>query len=294
MAFDFRYPVPGGTGASLGGDLVTACGTYDPFSAGGTVSIRGKIYPGSSTPTDATPPPGSSLGTIVPSSNTWHFNTCMPTLSGCASSGPHVMRVWLTSTAVGFHLTKDCLFTGCVAGSGSCVPDCPQFAPQPPDGTDSGPVICDVASRYFLVVPTAGLLQLLDVFGIPNPQNLGILLTFDEDRSTFHCAVWSSKVVRGEQLRLEVTRGGCCNRALLARVRVTSQQVFTLERWTSDCFDVLHGAQMQALTHDGQWCEGSVLVKPPPGSLPIAAPFVAGEVAPPPPVKKASRRRGRR
>jgi hypothetical protein len=296
MAFDFRYPLPGGTGAVSGTDLVTACGRYDPFSEGGTVSIKGKIYPGSTTPTDATPPDGSSVGTVVPSSNTWHFNGCTPKLSGCTVGEAHVMRVWLTSTAVGFYLTKDCPFTGCVSGSGSCTPDCPQSAPQPLDGSGAGPVICEVAARHFLVVPAPSLLPLLDVFGVPHPHKLGVLLTFDEPRSTFHCAVWSSKVVRGEQLRLEATRGGCNIHALLARVRVTAQQVFTLERWSSQCFDVLHGGPMDALTICGQWCEGSVLVKP--VTLPLAIapglPLSAATEALPAPVKKAARRRGRR
>lgn len=294
MAFDFRYPVPGGTGAVTGTDLVTACGRYDPFSEGGTVSIQGKVYPGSTTPIDASPPTGSSVGTVIPGSNTWHFNNCMPTLSGCTVGALHVMRVWITSTAVGFHNFIDCPFTGCVSGSGSCAPDCPQSAPQPPDGIWTGPVICEAAARYFLVVPAPSWLPVLDVFGIPHPHKLGVLLTFDEPRSTFHCAVWSSQVVRGEQLRLEATRAGCNVFAILARVRVAAQQVLTLERWTSQCFDVLHGGPMDAMTACGQWCEGSVLVKPVTLPLAIAPPLVTAAAAAPAPVKKATRRRGQR
>ncbi len=294
MAFDFRYPNSGGTGAVSGGDLVTACGNYDPFAEGGTVSIKGKIYPGSATPTDATPPAGSSVGTVVPSSNTWHFNSCSPSLSGCTTGGPHVMRVWLTSTAVSFHKTADCSFTGCVSGSGSCTPDCPQMAPQPPSACDVRPVICEAAARYFLVVPAPSWLPVLDVFGVPHPHKLGVLLKFDEPRSTFHCAVWSSKVVHGEQLRLEATRAGCNVFALLARVRVATQQVHTLERWTSQCFDVLHGGPMDAMTACGQWCEGSVLVKPVTLPLAIAPPLVSASEAAPAPVRKAARRRGQR
>jgi hypothetical protein len=293
MAFAFRYPVTGGTGASSGSDLVTACGTFDPFSSGGTVSIWGKIYPASSPPTDLTPPSGSSPGTIPPGSDVWHFNSCSPPLSGCGTSGSFIMRVWLTSTSIGHYLIRDCAFTGCVSGSGNCVPDCPASAPQPPDGTDSGPVIAEAASRYFIVVPSPSLLKVLDVFGSGiDPAKLKMLLAYDEVRSTFNRAIWVSSVVRGDQLRLEVSPGGCCNRAFLARVRVAKQQVFTLERWASECFDVVQGGPMHALSASGEWCEGGVILKPPP-STNLTAPPMAAEKAPTP-VKKASRRRGRR
>jgi hypothetical protein len=200
------------------------------------------------------------------------------------------MRVWLTSTSVSYSLIRDSYFTACMAGSGDCVPDCP--APAPEWHPDGGPVIREVASRYFLVVPSEGLLKLLDVFSVPNydPTKFSIQLTFDENRSNLHRAVWSSKVVRGDQLRLEVTPGGCCTQGLLARVRVTQQQVFTLERWMSDCFDVVNGGPMRAVAPTGECIEGDVIVKPPPAPQLVAPPLPSG----PAPRKKAARRRGGR
>ena len=280
MAFEFRYPASGGTGAAAGGNLVTACGTFDPFPEGGTYTIKGKIYAG--TPGDATPPSDASLGTCVVSgtSHTWHFNGCSPPLSGCTSGDSRTMRVWLTSSAVSSWSKKDCSFTVCESGTLNCVPDCPESTIV---NVHCIPVIQTIATRYFVVTPTAEVADLLGLLGQSKSSisKLAVQLAYDEDRSTLGRAIWAAKTGQGEQLVLEVTSGSCCQRALLARVRVEKQSIETLERWCAECFDVLDGGPLQRVDAEGRRQEGSVLVHPP------------GGAAAAPPQESARARRGR-
>jgi hypothetical protein len=300
MPYQIRYPAPGGTGAVAGGTLVTACGTFDPFSSGGTATISGKVYSG--TPTDAKPPPGASAGTCVATSNTWHFNACSPVLAGCSVGGSHTLRVWLTATNESSYFILDAPFTGCTSGSGACVPDCPGGAPgggggggtSPPAAGCTWPVIDKLASRYFVLRPAPGVGELMHLFGV-RPADVArwnIQLAYSEAASALDRAVWLSDVVRGEQLRLEVTCGSCCAQAFLARVRTLKTTIETLECWHAECFDLVKGGDLCRVTRGGPVREGGVSLRPPESSPPAqpATPRVVAKATAP----KSNRRRARR
>ena len=271
MALIFRYPAPAGTGtgAVSGGNLVTACGSFDSVS--GTASIFGKIYSGAGAPADAKPPPGASQGTCVGNGGanpTWHFNMCSPSLSGCAVGGVHTMRIWVTGSSESCYFIRDCTFTGCVSGSGACVPDCPESG----GGGGGGwvpvracrPVIQKLATRFFVVRPAPGVSDIAQLFGAPEAvvAQWAIQLAYSEAASNLERAVWLSEAAGGERLRLEVTPGSCCCQALLARVRINAKTIETRERWEAGCFDVVTGGDLCRVTDEGPQHEGGVRVRP--------------------------------
>ncbi len=268
MAFAIQYPTNGGQGASSSDRLVTACGTFDEFPEGGPYHIYGKLYSAASPPTDLQPPPGRSEGTCIlgGATPTWHFNGCSPPLASCIVSSSYVLRVWLSSEQVANHfLHCDAEFTACDASDASCSVDCPDTGGMAMSQMRAAePVIASSAARYFDVVPTEDVTNLLQFFGA-QPSDLSKLkvrLAFDEARSSFDRAVWSASPTPGEQLRLEVTNGSCCARAMLARVRVGTDSIEMLERWTCEYFDVIAGGNLYGVSADGVRCEGSICVTP--------------------------------
>ena len=283
MPLAFQYPAPGGTGAvdASPGNLVTACGTFDPGM--GIPTIRGKVYPAAG-PFDPIPPGDASGGfTNAFGAGTWHFNGCAPAMGGSSLSvgTGYVLRVWLNTGGSGFQVA-DCAFTACLSGSG-CVPDCPAGAPGPGPGPIGfgceNIVIRDIAARQFRVTPSAGVAGMLEAFGLPkiDPKKYAILLTYDEVVSTHDRAIWVSQPQNGQQLRLEVIRGGCCHQALLTRIRVREFTVETLDRWDATCFDIVHGGELCGLTANCNLRDGGVVLRPVGDVLPVAPPL-------PPPV----------
>jgi hypothetical protein len=248
MAFAINYPAAGGKGASSNDQLVTACGTFDEFPEGGPYHIEGMLFPASSPPTATVPPAGASKGTVLGASSTWHFNGCFPPLEPCIVGSSYILRVWLTSNEVTFYLHRDAEFTACDASDANCSVNCPDGGGLALMGARAAePVIADCASRYFDVVPAADVATLLQFFGAQASElsKLKVRLSYDEARSNFDRAVWSAASAPGEQLRLEVTTGSCCARAILARVRIGVNTIETLERWTSDYFDMIDGGTLE-------------------------------------------------
>jgi hypothetical protein len=271
MSFGFNYPVPGYTGAVSAGNLVTACGTYDPPPSG-THGVMGLVYPAGA---DKHPSPpsgasGASTGYCDGYGN-WYFSgTCPPLWGGgyLQIGTSYTLRVWETHYILGGTPAYDCNFTACQSGYGGCVPNCPQPgpqpAPQPPPDQDLEPVIVGSASRFFRVYPAREVFDLWSVFDYPQirGQRQFILLTYDEAASNFERAIWLSPVQQGTRLRLEVKRGPCCHQALMVRVRVGGLLIESLERWESSCFEIVRGGTFLALTPEGFPREGAVTLKP--------------------------------
>jgi hypothetical protein len=136
-------------------------------------------------------------------------------------------------------------------------------------------------------MPTAGVAGLMEIFGLPPLKHLksNVVVTYDENVSTHDRAIWVSPAIAGQQLRLEVARGGCCYQAIMTRVRVKPFFVETLDRWGSTCFDIVEGGEMCGLTADCQPRDGGVMLMP------------IGEVVPAPPMptkqRKQPARKGR-
>jgi len=287
MPLTFRYPAPGGTGAVAAGDLVTACGDFTPPGGSFTSTISGMVYP-STGPFHASPPGGESGGFCNASTGTWNFGGCMPPLGGGLTVGSsYVLRVWQLDSNSSTFQFNDCPFTACLAGSGDCFADCPADAPGP--GPVPGPgafgcesiVISHQACRKFRVLPTAGVAGLMEIFGLPPLDHVkfNVVVTYDEKVSTHDRAIWVSPSVAGQQLRLEVARGGCCYQAVMTRVRIKPFLIETLDRWGSTCFDIIEGGELCGLTANCLPRDGGVQLVP------------IGEVAPAPPLPEQNRKR---
>ncbi len=295
MAITFQYPATGGTGAVSGGDLVTACGQYTVPGGGATTTVHGKVYP-LGAPLDPSPPGSASGGTCM--SGFWHFNGCWPPLGGGLVVGTkYVLRVWQKDSSSGSYVPGDCEFTACMQGSG-CEPDCPEMAPAPGPASSfafgcESIVIREMAARKFRVTLSAAIADMLEMFDLPaaDPHKLSILVTYDEAVSTHDRAIWVSQPYKGEQLRLEVQRGGCCYEALVTRIRVSPLSIETLDRWHTSCFDLAAGGELCGLTADCCLRDGGIEVRPV-GDVQLFAP------APPlerrTPARAPSTRRARR
>ncbi|MCI0357363.1 MAG: hypothetical protein L0211_02620 [Planctomycetaceae bacterium] len=305
MPFGFNYPAPGGTGAVSGGNLDTACGTYDVPSSGDH-TIKGFVYPAGTAP-DPFPPAGATAGFCDGFGN-WHFSGASPPLlggGGLVVGTPYTLNVWETHPILGGTPGHPCAFTACASGSAGCVPNCPPPGPAPqPFDRDLEPVIVHIASRFFRVFPAPAIVDLWTVFDYPlvRADRQFILLTYDDVGSNFERAIWLSPVQQGTRLRLEVKRGPYCHQALMVRVRVGGNTIASLERWEASCFDIVHGGSFVAITPDCFPREGSVILKPgrsdsdlvdlgPAPSLPESLTLVPEIPAPPAP--RPARRRGR-
>ena len=283
MPITFRYPALGGTGAVSGGDLVVACGQYSPPGPGATTTISGMVYSG--TPTHAEPPPGASVGSCNPMSGTWQVSSCMHEVGTLTAGTSYTLRVWQRDSDSGSSQHNDCDFTACEAGSGDCWTDCAANAPGPVPGPGAfgceSIVISHQACRKFRVLPTAGVAGLMEIFGLPPLDHVkfNVVVTYDEKVSTHDRAIWVSPSVAGQQLRLEVARGGCCYQAVMTRVRIKPFFIETLDRWGSTCFDIIEGGELCGLTANCLPRDGGVQLVP------------IGEVAPAPPLPEQNKKR---